>query len=306
MTQNAPRHLPAARGALPAATAKQPAAKTQAAKPEQPKSAKAEPAYLSSAAPTPPPVTTPVPERATVRDPVFMHHATALLASALLMPLVVSDETDEKHALNTAESIARLLDTGEVPEGYVTPENAAAIAQTLYYTHSTPNGPIASNEGEKNVRNAQLVEHEKKLGRVKTVGQIKKENDELLATLVDISEPVRSTALTTTAFLLAALGKAITGAHPNEAVGIAVNEILRAIRLAEKFGVPTRGIETVAAQIDAGEIDQETAERALPYPASVAMDMTKGLLQALRDQAEGQMDDPSAQPTDDASTQGDE
>jgi len=291
MTQpTPPRHLPPGpnRGNAPPAPKGLPAQPPQAGGQKQPPPA---PAYLSTHVPTP--VATPAPTQAPieVRDPVFFHHAVAMLSAALLTPNGLTEEGDEKHALSTAEMIARFLDTGTIPDGYITPANQALISMSLYYEHKKADGSlIPTNEGERLQRHAQLVKHvtEMKIGDVKNVDTIKRENSDMLAALSDLSEPVRAVALQTTVLRLTALGKTITGAHPNEAMGIAVHELLRSIRLAEKYGVPVNGIETVAAQKDAGLIDDEVAKRACPYPGSVGLDMSIRTLMAVVDEAHAQ------------------
>jgi hypothetical protein len=235
-----------------------------------------------------------------MRDPTFFLQAVSMLVAALLAPSSTTYPDDERLAIESAELVAALLDHGAVPDDYMTPENLAAISQMLYFEHQRlDETPVkGSSEGERQIRFQQRQKQEQMATKPelkahvqapRSIKTIRADNQQALQALQDISEPVRYAALSATAERIVALGNKVTGFHKTEVLGIAIRELQRAIEFANRYGVPARGIETVEQQKIDGLIDDETAARICPYPASVSLSLVRAILVA--DQIE---EDPSA------------
>lgn len=297
MADRIPRSLPAAPTRSAAVAPQRP--RQQPAQPQPPQPAQRTPApapapYLSNAQATAPAPAPPAAQVYTPENPVFFHLAMTQLVGALLIPSGITDPDDEKNAFASAELVAKLLDRGVVPDNYITTENLAATTQALYFEHKQLDGtPVrGSSEGEKAARYEQYQKHmematkQKHFAPPKSVEEIRASNARTVAMLQDVSEPVRFAALSSIILRLTGLGKSITGFHRNEVLSIAVRELLRSIQFADLYGVPARGLETIEQMKLDGAIDDETAARVCPYPASVALSVVTALLEDARLQDE--------------------
>jgi hypothetical protein len=209
------------------------------------------------------------------RDPHFYLLAFCTL-SAALVPATASPvyhAADHTQAEDTARSAARILDGGPAPEGFVQRAILRRMAEVREYQATTgmlidprqaPTGMPVRLVNAAEVQRAREREalREKEQGPMPTVDELKAKNLEDLSRFRDLSEPVRDAALRASAVRLAATNE-ITGARPEEAIGIVCEEIMRAIRFAEEIGIGSAGLSEKAGL--------EDLATGVPYPASLAM-----------------------------------
>jgi hypothetical protein len=268
------------------------------------------------AAPAPVPATTKADQNNEYqpRDPVFFVQAASLLAASLVPPS--GEASDVQRAETTALLCARILDGGPAPEKLLSLRHFRLWNERAHYdfvqtsrankdagTWARPR-PIATVAEEERAR-AELALREKTLGPLpwpdqRGVDPILEDNAAFMQSLRDISEPVRAAALSAAALRLAQRPD-ISGATVDDAARIVIDEIDRARRFAEGYGVNVRSVETersagrpigpndlawpasTAAEVAAaglaalaGELDDEPAELAAPQvqPSSVSPDST--------------------------------
>jgi len=205
------------------------------------------------------------------RDPRFFLYAVSVLTAALCPP--GNDSSDREQATEAGRACAAVLDGGTVPDGFTTPEAVrllSLVGEKEAIQAARTGVPFAGQRIAPSMAVGALEREEKRLaaiGPIPSRDEVTAKNKETIARLRDISAPVRMAALAAAAHRLAAL-PSITGAPSvrNEAVGIVVHELTKAIALATELGVPST--ETMS-EADA----QKAGSAVLPYPACLALDM---------------------------------
>ncbi len=241
------------------------------------------------------PTESPAPRSYAPRDPIFFLHAACLFAAALQPS--GRDESDRDAAEAGARDLAAVLDGGPVPKDLILPRfarqledlseaEAALGSATAGAPGGTPSNPRALSAGSVlEIRKARQA-----AGKPTDPRAIASEKERvisdhagLVARLGDLSEPVRAAALAASVTRIAARPD-LTGAPHlmDNAFGIVVEEIERAIRTAEGLEIPARGIGS-----DAG---RESASNVAPYPANVVLELFQAATEAIREGAahEGQ------------------
>lgn len=239
-------------------------------------------------------------------------HFRAVCAFAAALQPVGFDADDARLAERTAHMCARALDSGVLPKNFVmfrTANILPAITRSEILNAATTNTPLvyatggvsahagkpeaghadaagrvpapfsypagqanyapSMTEGEKATERAALA----KLGTLPTRAEAMARNDEDIAKLAGISEPVRDAAFAAARARIAANAR-VTGATPTEALQIVVYEIERAMRLAGDLG------RSVLARTEkANTAEQMFAE--VPYPADLSLMLSMGEIAAL-------------------------
>lgn len=240
------------------------------------------PPKVVAAPPPPPPPTPPAPAQGAyvARNPAFAHRAENDLFAALCPASrtfhYMKSKTggaatppvnhDREQARATAMSLVQILDRGIVPEGFVLPEirvlesfiiekealEAAAQNRALEYAtgHGVPNptnSTIVAIYPPSAVQNEQAKaksrERFEAIGPIPTRVEATERNARIVATLEDVSEPVRFAALSAACLRIAAQ-KEVTGARLHDAAGIVVEAMLDAMETAPRYGIPVKGIES--------------------------------------------------------------
>lgn len=225
------------------------------------------------------------------RDPVFYLLAVCML-SAALQPAGLA-ESDRDMAESRARELAAVLDGGPVPADLVLPrfaiklEELTVLGAILSPTALNPTNPLHVNAGDQTKAREKAKANgvptdPAGLGRYKE--KVIADHAGLVLRLSDLSEPVRASALWASCTRIGKL-ELLTGA-PHllaDALGIVVEEIERAIRMAESLKLPTRSMGRNETN--------ETAETVAPYPANIPL----ALFQAARRAEDGDEAEP---PTD--------
>lgn len=197
------------------------------------------------------------------RDLVFTHYATCIIAAAVLP--VPAHHMDHAAAEVTAAACARILDGGGAPKDYVIRRYARMfddIAQADAVAEGAK-GPVIQNG--RIVNAAEGAAFRKKIeaaGPLPRREVVNSDNAAALARISDISEPVRSAAMHAS---VARLTVSREGVRELDAVAIVIEEIERAIRVADSLGLDSKGI---------GERKEGTVKEAIesvPYPGNVAL-----------------------------------
>lgn len=224
------------------------------------------------------------PARYEPRDPHFYLLAVCML-SAALVPATANPTyhaADHTQADETARKAAQILDGAPAPDGFLQRAIARRLAEIREYQSTVgltidprhvPTGVpvrIGTAAEVERARKAEAARAEKD-GPMPSVEELKDQNAKDLTRFRDLSEPVRDAALRSSAVRLAATHE-ITGARPEEAIGIVCEEIMRALRIAEEIGLPTRSLPENASMSDAA--------MGVPYPANMpAMALIGGMAQ---------------------------
>ncbi len=229
--------------------------------------------------PPPPAPATPAQGAYVARNPGFAHRAENDLFAALYPPSRVfhymKSKTggaspppvnhDREQARATALALVQILDRGIVPEGFVLPEiralesfiiekealEAAAQNRTLEYAsgHAVPiptNSTIVPIYPPSAVQNEQAKAKARErfdaIGPIPTRAEATERNARIVATLEDVSEPVRFAALSAACLRIAAQ-REVTGARLSEAAGIVVEAMLDAMESAPRYGIPVKSVD---------------------------------------------------------------
>jgi len=229
--------------------------------------------------PPPPPVAPPPAQDAYVaRNPGFAHKAENDLFAALYPPSrtfhymksktggpsTPSVNHDREQARTTAIALMKVLDRGIVPDGFMLPEikvlesfivekealEAAAQNRALEYAsgHAVPNptnSTIVNIYPPSAVQNEQAKakarERFEAIGPIPTRAEATERNARIVATLEDVSEPVRFAALSAACYRIASQ-KDVTGARLSDAAGIVVEAMLDAMETAPRYGIPVHDV----------------------------------------------------------------
>lgn len=220
------------------------------------------------------PETTPIPESYEPRDPAFYVTAAGLIAASLLPPQIVA-QSDHDHAEKTGHLCARFLDKGMVPRDYAMPKTQrilelvrqAEILDAANLGRPIPGAqyPVVMNEGERQRQRAQLdAAARENGGTIPTREAVMEENRRTIAAFADVSDPIRWNALLWSQARISSRPQT-TGARPEEALGIVLEEMERAIRFGSMAGLPVRSIEKAGPG--------ENASLHVPYPGNIAVEL---------------------------------
>lgn len=205
------------------------------------------------------------------RDPRFYLQAVSALTAALCPP--GNDSANHAQAAEAGRACAAVLDSGTVPEGFTTPEavRLLSLVGEREVLHAARTGmPVPGGRVAPSMPVGALEREEKRLaaaGPIPTRDEVNAKSKEAVERLKNISAPVRMAALTASALRIDAI-PFVTGAPSvrNDAIGIVVDELTKAIELAKELGVPST--ETLS-EADA----QKAGSAVLPYPACLTLDM---------------------------------
>lgn len=205
------------------------------------------------------------------RDPRFFHYAASILTAALCPP--GNDSSNHAQAADAGRACAAVLDSGIVPDGFSTPETVRMLSlvgekESLQFARTGV--PVPGQRVAPSMPVGVIDREEKRLaavGPIPTREELLAKNKATIAKLQNISAPVRMSALAAAAFRLDAM-PTVTGAPSvrSDAIGVVVDELTRAIALAEELGIPST--ETIS-EADA----QKAGSAVLPWPACLALDM---------------------------------
>lgn len=223
------------------------------------------------------------------RDPMFYALAAGLFASALHPDTL--HESDAEAADKTGHLCARMLDRGLAPHAFLMPKTRRVLElvhrrELLDAGGTRPlegqQHPVIMTEGEKQKEREALA----KAGPIPARAEVMAQNEKQIQALTDLSEPVRMSAMLQACFRISARSQ-VTGARPDEALTIVVEEVERALRNHRDAGNPTRDIESTPPLND--------PSRLLPYPASIAIEVLRAGAAAMT--AEGEAAPAPAAPT---------
>lgn len=207
----------------------------------------------------------PTPESAPVaaRDLVFTHYATCMIAAALLP--APAHPQDHQTAEVTAAACVRILDGGGAPEGYVIPRYARQledVAQGEAVAEGARN-PLLQNGRIMNAAEGAAFKNKVKAsGPLPKKAAVEADNAAALARLAGISEPVRHAALNSSVARLTVIRE---GVRVEDAVAVIIEEIERAVRLADALGLDSK-------KFDAGkDCTIKEAIEGVPYPGNISL-----------------------------------
>ncbi len=210
------------------------------------------------------------------RDPYFFAYAWSVITAALVPPTSL-DNSDHRFAEETGHACAVVLDGGGAPPKFLSRHAVRRIGEIrelkalteAQVDRITTARPVRiGTEGEKQQALARVAERERELGyALPTEQEVRDENAADLDRSQDLSELVRLAALHAASVRLSATSD-ITGARPDEAIGIVLEEIDRAIRIHARIGLPVTAIRDDATV--------EDSLRGLPYPAGIAVAVILG------------------------------
>lgn len=205
------------------------------------------------------------------RDPRFFLYAVSSLTAALCPP--GNDSSNHAQAAEAGRACAAVLDGGVVPEGFSTPETVRllTLVKEKEAIQTARTGiPIPGQQFVPSMSVGVIEREEKRLaaiGPIPSRDELLTKNKDTVARLRNISAPVRMAALVASSNRLGAL-PVITGAPSvrADAIGIVVDELIRAIALATELGIPS------TEEIGDAEA-QKAGSSVLPWPACLALDM---------------------------------
>lgn len=251
------------------------------------------PVAVAPPPPPPPVVAAPAASADTYepRDPAFYYRAACLFASALQPP--TPHPADRDDAERSALVLAKALDRGIVPKGYVMPATAKLLMliaeREQLGVGDTPRvGPASVMTEAERVRSLGRLALAEKAhgGPIPARSDALAANEKNLEALRDLSETVRDCALNATCFALSAR-PTVTGAASLQvdALNVLVLEIERANRIMGPGGLPLRSEENMTQE----QIDTY-GSLAIPYPASMAADITAGVAQGILGEVQDMLD----------------
>ncbi len=205
------------------------------------------------------------------RDPRFYLYAASILTAALCPP--GNDASNHSQASEAGRACAAVLDSGTVPDGFTTPEAVrllSLVGERDAIQGARTGMPIPGQRVAPSMSVGALEREEKRLasfGPIPSRDEVAAKSRETIERLRNISAPVRMAALMAAAVRLDAM-PSITGAPSvrNDAIGIVVDELTKAIALANELGLPA--VESIT-----DEEAQKAGSAVLPYPACLALDV---------------------------------
>ena len=210
------------------------------------------------------------------RDKHFYGTARALIASSLLPLGYSGGEFDAPKSAETADVIARFLDGGVLPQGFLLPKHQRTLAQLATVNEETA-GKVSVRDLE-NRRKALKLQWPKGAPKKE---HVEREAKAALDELRDVSELVRSTALTGTCLRISAAGKNVHGGSVDDALGIAAEEVANAQTVFKSLDLPVKSMAFLerGAKEKGTDISPQMVLDSVPYPASYGAEAALAIVQ---------------------------